>query len=236
MLAAAQRLRGRIYLEDGAIEASQLTSDGRYCTEGDASSWHLLSVDEQGNVGGCARYRAHANSTSFSRLGVRHAAHGQGEAWTRRLRWAVEGDLQLARKRKLAYVEVGGWALRDDLRYSMEAIRIALGAFALARHLGGCIGVTTATTRHGSETILRRIGGRALQAGGSALESYYDPRYKCEMRILGFDSAAPNARYQPWIDEITREMVAAMVLSGASSSSADRVAGARVGRTRRFLG
>jgi hypothetical protein len=202
LLAKAQRLRGEAYLEDGAIQVSQLTSDGRFCAAQDEESWHLLSLNDAGDVCGCARYLAHDNTVPFTQLGVSKAALAQEELWEQKLRWAVEADLLLARKRNFTYVEVGGWALDQELRGSSEAIRIALGAYALARNLGGCIGVTTATIRHCSSSILRRIGGQSLTAGGVELPSYHDPNYRCEMNVLRFDSKLPNPRYEAWIEQI----------------------------------
>jgi hypothetical protein len=212
LLAKAQKLRGETYLEDGAIQLSQLTSDGRFCAAQDKESWHLLSLNDAGDVCGCARYLAHENTVPYAQLGLRKAALAQDEPWERKLRWAVEADLLLARKRSYAYVELGGWALRQELRGSSEAIRIALGAYALARNLGGCIGVTTATTRHCSSSILRRIGGQSLAAGGSELPSYYDPNYRCEMNVLRFDSSLPNPRYEAWIEEIRDQIWTAPVI------------------------
>ena len=212
LLAETQRLRGRIYLEDGAIEASQLTSDGRHCVPNDDNSWHLLDLDANGNVCGCSRYFVHDNTVPFSQLGVRKAALAQTDRWGQKLRWAIEADLELARRRDLDYAEVGCWALREDLRGSTEAIRIALGTYGLARSLGGCIGVTAATVRHCSSSILRRIGGRALEAGGTLLPSYHDPNYKCEMTILRFDSSRPNPRYEPWIEHIREQLRTALVI------------------------
>jgi N-acyl-L-homoserine lactone synthetase len=215
-LSEVQRLRGRIYVEEGAIEPHELTSDGRHCVEGDEESWHLLILDANGEVGGCARYLSHESTASFSRLGVRHAAAKQPEIWGQKLRWAIEADLQLARKRNVSYVEVGGWALREDLRCSTAAIRMVLSAYALARHLKGCIGVTTATGRHSSSTILRRLGGQPLRVGDTEMPSYYDPRYRCEMTILRFDSDQPNHRYEPWVEEIREHLTDALVVCPAA--------------------
>jgi hypothetical protein len=142
----------------------------------------------------------------FTQLGVSKAALAQCELWEQKLRWAVEADLMLARKRNHTYVEVGGWALHQEVRGSNEALRIALGAYALARNLGGCIGVTTATVRHCSSSILRRIGGQSLTAGGEELPSYHDPNYRCEMNVLRFDSNLPNPRYEAWIEQIRDEI------------------------------
>jgi hypothetical protein len=213
LLAKAQRLRGEAYLEDGAIQPSQLTSDGRLRVAEDEESWQLLSLNDAGDVCGCARYLAHDNTVPFTQLvGLRRAASAQGEVWEQKLRWAVEADLLLARKRNFTYVEVGGWALDQELRGSSEAIRIALGAYALARNLGGCIGVTTATTRHCSSSILRRIGGQSLTAGGLELPPYHDPNYRCEMNVLRFDSKLPNPRYEAWIEQIRDQIWTAPVI------------------------
>jgi hypothetical protein len=67
MLAQAQNLRGRIYLEDEAIEPTDLTPDGRHYIGSDEESWHLLTMDSDGTVCGCARYLAHENTISFAR-------------------------------------------------------------------------------------------------------------------------------------------------------------------------
>ena len=39
-----QRLRGRTYLQDGAVEPHQLTPDGLHQTPEDEKSWHLLML------------------------------------------------------------------------------------------------------------------------------------------------------------------------------------------------
>src|SRR5450759_3981205 len=42
-LSEVQRLRGRVYLADGAVQASQLTADGRHVQRSDYDRWHLLN-------------------------------------------------------------------------------------------------------------------------------------------------------------------------------------------------
>jgi hypothetical protein len=212
MLAKAQKLRGRIYVEDGAIERNELTPDGKHYIASDEESWHILTLDSAGEVSGCTRYLAHENTASFTQLGVRQSALAKCDQWGAALRSAIEQDLQIARRRDFAYVEMGGWALREDVRCSTEALRVALGAYALARNLGGAISVTTATARHCSSSILRRIGGQPLAVGRTELPAYHDPRYKCEMTILRFDSDQPNPRYEGWIEQIRQELLNAPVI------------------------
>jgi hypothetical protein len=212
MLAKAQKLRGRIYVEDGAIGPNELTPEGRHYIQSDEESWHILTLDSHGEVSGCTRYLAHMNTISFGQLGVRQSALAKCEQWGPKLRSAIEQELQVARRRDFAYVEMGGWALREDVRCSTEALRVALGAYALARNLGGAISVTTATARHCSSSILRRIGGQPLAMGRTELPAYHDPRYNCEMTILRFDSDRPNPRYEAWIEQIREELLSAPVI------------------------
>ncbi len=201
LMAELQRLRGRVYLGDGAIQRTQVTSDGRHWQPVDEKSWHVLALSE-GRVIGCARYQEHPNTVSFERLGVRRSSLGSCAEWRGRLKAAVDSELGLARREDLNYAEVGGWAIAEDYRGSREALRIALATYGLAQLLGGCIGITTATARHGSAAILCRLGGNPLEAEGETLPVYFDPQYGCDMEILRFDSRMPAPKYRSWVNEL----------------------------------
>jgi hypothetical protein len=210
ILAQLQRLRGRVYLHDGAIEPWQLSADGRHAQEIDRWSWHLVSIQEDGRVTGCARYRVHGARVKPEDLGVWESALARHPSWQETLHQAVSGEIDLARRRNLVYVEVGGWAIAEDRRFTPEALDVALCTWALARSLGGCVGITTATTRNRSSSILRKIGGQPLPLGGATgttLPSYYDPHYRCEMELLRFDSGTLNPRFEPRIDQLLRRFL-----------------------------
>jgi hypothetical protein len=213
LLAQAQRLRGRIYLQDGAIETSQLTPDGRHVQKVDEMSWHLLTVDKDDRVLACTRYMSHRDGVSFPELMVSHSALAKCDVWGRPLRTAIAAELMLARQRRCSYVEMGGWAISETLRCTTEAVRMVLTVYALAQMFGGALGISTVTTRHCSASILRRIGGGPLSYGGTGLPSYYDPQYKCDMEILRFDSSRPNSRYRAWIDECRNFLMTVPVIA-----------------------
>jgi hypothetical protein len=213
ILADMQKMRGRIYLDDGAIAPWQLQVDGRHCSPADEGSWHLLTLDDHGNVSGCVRYREHLNPTAFHELGLRESALARCGQWRTKFEAAVESDMAVARKQAISFVEVGGWALAKERRCTGEALRTALATYSLAEILGGCIGFATATVRHRSASILRRIGGQPLEFGGETLPAYYDPQYKCEMEIVRFKSDAPNHKYRRWIDQISAGLLDVPVLS-----------------------
>jgi hypothetical protein len=213
LLAQVQRLRGKIYVHDGAIERSQLTRDFRHVQKVDNQSWHLIVLDREKRVGGCVRYCPHKDGQPASALGVFESAIAHSDVWGDKLRRAVESDLECARQRGFEFMELGGWALSEQLRSTTEALRMTLSIWGLARMLGGALGIGTATTRHHSSAILRKIGGQSLTADGVEIPAYYDPQYQCEMEVLRFDSASPNPRYEGWIEECRAHVGALLVLS-----------------------
>jgi hypothetical protein len=121
---------------------------------------------------------------------------------------------------RIGFGEVGGWAVAEDYRRTLEPLRIILATYALLELLGGCVGVATATSRHSSATMLRRIGLHSLQSDGVDLPPYYDPQYSCEMEVLRFDSRYPNPKYREWVDQLASYLIAAPVVCGAMAGKA----------------
>lgn len=218
LLGGLQRLRGRIYSDDGAVDPSRLAADGRFIQPADTSSWHIISLNGHNEVNGCARYKAHTREVRFGDTGAANSPLGRSPEWAGALRNAVESEIELAGRLGIDYVEVGGWALTPELRCTTEALRIALAAYSMARLLGGCIGLTTATRRHCSSSILRRIGGQPLKSHGTEIPPYFDPQYDCRMEILRFHSAIPNPRFEPWIQALTDYLSAVPVIRGVVHS------------------
>jgi hypothetical protein len=214
-----QRLRGKVYAEDGAIRASDLTTDGRHRARTDADSWHVLTLNERGQVCACLRYLDEEHARGFDDLHVRHAALTKSPQLGRKFRHAVERELTRARQTGIGFGEVGGWAVAEDHRRTLEPLRIVLATYALLELLGGCSGVATATLRHHSSTILRRIGLSSLEADGMEFPTYYDPQYSCEMEVLRFDSRYPNSKYRDWVGQLASGLKNAPVICGASGAS-----------------
>jgi hypothetical protein len=218
LLADMQTLRGARYLKDGAITQLQVSADGRHQLAVDEKSWHLLALNKDGAVCGGARFRRTSNRVAFSELGVGTSSMAQSDVWGMKLRAAVDADLELARRRDVSYFEFGGWAVAEESCCTTEALRIALGLYSVSRSLGGGVGITAATRRNHSSSILRRIGGRPLATDGVELPPYYDPQYTCEMEILRFESDSPNPRYEVWIEEIRAHLLTAPVIRCKPSS------------------
>jgi len=214
LLRQAQTLRGSVYLEDGAIGSSHMVN-GRHIVNSDPKSWHLLVLDDSEQVCGCVRYHHHPANVEFSRLTAAESSLASCPEWGSKVKSAVEEELTLSRSMDLPFVEIGGWALAPEIRGSVEALRMVLSAYAFFRALGGAVGLATATVRHSSASILRRIGGRPLQHNGLQVPSYQDPQYGCSMEMLRFYSWAPNPRYDGWIREISAEIRSVPVIAAA---------------------
>jgi len=200
-LAAMQRFRGEIYLQDGAIQEQQLTIDGRHHLPVDEESWHVLTLNE-GRTCACLRIHQEPASRNFEGLPVSHSALTKCPTWGAKLRQAVESEIADARTARLHFGDVGGWAIAPSRRRTLEPLRTILAGYSLMQHLGGVAGIVTATCKHGSSQILRKLGLRPLQSHGETIPSYYDPHYHSEMEVLRFDSRRPNPKYRTWIAEL----------------------------------
>jgi hypothetical protein len=210
LIHAIQRLRGAVYREYAPI-ASQLLPDGRHHLQTDLQSWHILLQDPQSQIVGCIRYRQVQGG--YEELSVSQSALAHSHRYGPVLRAAVEGQIAAAESVGTHYTEVGMWALRPEARCSSAAVNLALTAFILAEHLGGGMGITTATTRHHSASILRRLGGRRL----AELPAYYEPRYGCVIEVLRFTLADLDSRFTSRLNQLRAEIRDTSIVCAAPS-------------------
>jgi hypothetical protein len=221
VLHSVQRFRGSLYAQDGALPRAHLTADGRHEQEADYRSWHLVTFDSNGRICGCARFHAHHRDLQFEDLTLSAAGVSRSALWGAWVKRAVEARIDACRRSGLVFAEVGGWAIEPLRRGTRDCLRIALSTYALAEILGGSFGLGTATVRHHSSTILRKIGGRVLDLDGVELPAYYDPQYRCEMEMLWFDSSRPTLRFAPIVKEIQAQLARVEVLGNAVAEPAN---------------
>lgn len=213
LLHDVQRFRGQIYLQDGAIHEHQLTADGRHETPEDERAWHVVLMNGQRKISACALYLEHENTVAIDDLRVRHSPLAAQEEWKPKLWKAIHTELARARRENLRYVELGGWAVAPEARRTSGPLTMALGVYGFSRRFGGALGMTTATFRHCSAVILQRLGGSRFEVDGTTLPPYYDPRYKCMMEMLRFDSREPNPKYVDLIDRLRDRLANALVIT-----------------------
>ena len=155
---------------------------------------------------GSARLQVHSYDASFADLAVSRCPQALGAIWGTRLRNAIGLEMEKAQHAGLRLIEAGGWVLAPELRATTEALRIALGGYAMGALLGGALGLCMATFRHHSAGILRRLGASALVWHGLEIPPFYDPVYRCEMQVLRFDSGAPSPKFKKWVDQLQNEL------------------------------
>jgi hypothetical protein len=144
--------------------------------------------------------------------------------WRSTLVTAIESELARARRERLRYVELGGWAVSEESRGTAGPLALALAVYGFSRRAGGALGITTATFRHCSATILKRLGGARFEVNGVTLPPYYDPRYRCMMEMIRFDSRRPNPKYIRLIDQV-RDTLANITVVARPSAAAESARG-----------
>jgi hypothetical protein len=177
-------------------------------------------LNKEQRISSCAWYLPHGRDASFGDLRVRSCPLVRESGWAERLWHAVESELDRARRERIGYAEVGGWAVAPESRCTSQGLLLALAAYSLGGLLGGALGLTTATVRHSSSTILRRLGGALLEAPDSVVPSYYDPRYRCQMELLRFDSRQPSAKYSRLVELLKRKLVTVSVVACTARAEA----------------
>jgi hypothetical protein len=182
---------------------------------GDDDSWHFVRLGNDGNIRGCARVMVHTRHTSFAEMRVASSALARHPEWGRSLRLAVESDLAMARERGMTVVEPGGWVLDETLHGTSEGISIALSTLAWGQLVGNCLGYVTATVRHRSASMLRRLGAESLYAGDDEIPSYYDDRYGCDMELLRIQTPAAYSRFENRISCLQNFLSGVPVLQSA---------------------
>ncbi|MBI2686953.1 MAG: hypothetical protein HYX27_11610 [Acidobacteria bacterium] len=206
ILANVQRFRGQAYLADGALRPADLTPDGLHKQHLDQKSWHLITHDCSGSLVSCARYYPIANAT-FDSTTVSRSALARSVEWRPLLRSVVEESIRTATMRAANFAELGGWCVAPAWRNTSQALRSVLYMYALGEVLGGTVGLSTATTRHASSSILQRLGARKAGLHGEELPSYFDPMFECEMELLQFDSLSPAPKYATQVRNFREEIV-----------------------------
>jgi hypothetical protein len=102
------------------------------------------------------------------------------------------------------------------VRGTTAAVNIALMTFVLAEHLGGGVGITTATRLYHSASILRRLGGRTL----ADIPAYYEPKYGSVIEILHFSSDHVDSRYTARLDRLRSQFLQTPVICAAEDQVA----------------
>jgi hypothetical protein len=176
-------------------------------------------LDREHQVTACIRYMEHESDASVDSLRARSCPLAADAGWSAQFFDAVGRELASARRLGMSFAEVGGWAVAPQHRRTTEGLLLVLGAYSLASTLGGALVVSTATVRHASSAILRRLGGTPLSSADGPLPAYFDPHYNCEMELLRFDSRRPASKFASLIDSLKDQLSMVQVVASHSLSA-----------------
>jgi hypothetical protein len=213
LISEIQMVRG-IALKECGPAGNHLLPDGRHFQPSDADSWHVVLQDGAGTTLGCARYRRLSGGPD--QVAASHSSIAQSNLYGPTLKSGIEQLMTKAQGRAKHCGEVGGWALRPEIRGTMAAFNIALMTCALAEQLDCGVGITTATRMHRSSAILCRIGAQRL----AEIPAYYEPKYGSIIEILHFDLPNINPRYASKLDSLRAEVVKTSVICARGASAA----------------
>jgi hypothetical protein len=214
MIDRIQRFRSGVYRADGAIPRSDSGDATNHSLNLDHRSWHVLVTGDDEQILACLRYtHLVGRPILLGRLHLMRMVERAEPETARKLRAAVQVFLDEANRRGNSMSEVGGWATGPEVRNSVKGLLLVCACWFLAELLQDPLGLATATTRHNSAGILRRLGGFSLDCGGMALDAFFDGYHGCEMQILGFSAHGLASQYRSTAADITSYLRNAPVLT-----------------------
>jgi hypothetical protein len=201
-ISEVQRFRGRVYVADRAIPASALDEKGRHSQDYDFENYHLCLRSLEGQIRGCFRLRLHELAAEVRDLKLYEVIERMPCDLAERCLSALISLFESSSREGLRIGEVGGWAIDEQLRHHCAATLLPFAAWSLYQIVGNALVVASATTRHHSSAILKRIGGFALMNGSKELPRFMDDFHGCEMELLGFDSRRPHPKYEKVVADL----------------------------------
>ena len=199
-----QRFRGGVYVQDKAIPANALDDLGRHYSDYDYRAWHVLFRDRRQDLCGAIRVGlvSYGDIEGIDHLQVLEFLSHMPSDKKAPLETAVRKFLDNCKTLVPSICEPGAWAVSADVRKGRLAPVLAASIWSLLRVVGGAAGVATATTKHGSANILKKMGGFDLFLNGMPLVPFYDSYHQCYIELIGFDSDYLNPRLEPTVAQV----------------------------------
>src|SRR5205085_3323765 len=91
-------------------------------------------------------------------------------------------------------------------RRSVATLILPLACWSLFRILGHSMVISTATVRHGSAAILKRLGGFSIFEGDPVRSQFYDAYHKCAVEFVVYDSRVPAPKYEKQVQDIFEKL------------------------------
>ena len=220
LIGEIQRFRGMVYVQEGILLPTDLDAQGRHQRASDFAAWHLVLRDRPDHILGAMWLRVHdlrGGALRFEDLQIyEHIARANDEQLASALDTATRHFLAESAKNYKYFSEVGGWAIREEVRRTALAPILAASLWSLARIVGGGTGLAIARVRHQCADVLKRMGGMDLYSGGEPLPRFYDSFYRDMFEVIGFDSQYSCQQLEPTIEDIRAYLCETPILTTPS--------------------
>jgi hypothetical protein len=204
VLGSIQRLRGSVYLEDGALPISAVEPDGRHLSELDEMSYHLTLWN--GKVEGCLRLTPYPHSYPAENYKVFELIRRMPGVQAKIYAAAFKNCLAEWQAKGFQLGETGGLAIAGMYRMNAVSMIIPLAGWSLSRIKKRLVCIASATERNGSAEILRRLGGWRIKHEGVELPPFFDSAYGCDMEFIAFNSETLNPKFEASVTGIQELM------------------------------
>lgn len=216
LLNEACRLRGRIYLADGAIESTDLDPNGALVLPLDHRSWHLLAVRADGAVKAALRLTM-APLSDRERAGrlvhVEESLGRTGMPLAYRLaaeKFLSEAELTWGKQRP-DWFTTSGWAA--DPSAGASGVMLALATWAWTRLSSCACSLAVATERHGAIRQLVKCGASPLFPKDQP-PLYFDAAYGCHVGLVGGRVYREADSFSPKVERLAATLSESEVVVG----------------------
>jgi hypothetical protein len=220
--------RERIWQADGAIPQNGQDPHMDHFASFDEVGCHAILMNGADELVGCARYLMWDLRSGNFRLEqlalfpfLTRMASEQRALFVSAIQYFLDDSLARSPVSYRRLMESGGWAVdrREENRYAAPLL-VAIG-FALGLSNLCLVGLSAATVRHRSNSILKRLGMFELRYRSQALPTFFDPYHGCDMEILG-SCRSPSQLIGPTVADYTGNFADIEVLTRQSAEMNQR--------------
>ncbi|MEY4530425.1 MAG: hypothetical protein RLZZ156_1146 [Deinococcota bacterium] len=212
-----QQLRGKVFLEDGAIKESHLDEQGRHISKLDINSWHFLVMSPEEQIRGVMRTQIWYYDDRLPEL-CELNLYGLLERMQ---------DLELRQKFTTAlnntmhqpndntcFMEVSALAVDAASQGFTIGSMLGISGYSIGNIVDAYVAFGAGTDRHHTARFYHKLGGISFRDSSNpevVLPPFFDTGYNCQMDIMAFFKDQPTPAIKEMITIVEEKLCAAQV-------------------------
>lgn len=196
-LTKLQQLRGKIFLEDGAIKESQLDDQKRHVSKLDIDSWHFLVLGPEENLRGlmrCQIWYYDDRLPKLCELNLYGLLERMQDLELRQKFTTALNDFMHQPNDNTCFMEVSALAVDAASQGFTIGSMLGISGYSIANIVDAYAAVGAGTDRHHTARFYHKLGGMSFKDPNNpevVLPPFFDTGYDCQMDIMGFKEPAP---------------------------------------------